>query len=190
MFAYIKGILDSVTADYAVVEAGGVGFKLYMPFSESSKLKSGTEVKIYTYMYIREGIMDLYGFGSEESRSMFEILISVSGVGPKAAVGILSVMSPSQLVTAITNGDSKAITQAPGIGIKIAQRVILELKGKLKGFSAEEEEVVVTVNSDETEAVEALVALGYQLNDAKKAVAAAQGATVEEIIKNSLKNLF
>ncbi len=192
MFSYIKGILDSVTADFAVVEAGGVGFKIYMPFSESSRLKCGEEVKVYTYMYIREGIMDLYGFTSPESLSMFEILISVSGVGPKAAIGILSTMSPSQLVTAVTGGDSKTITKAPGIGNKIAQRIILELKTKLKGFevTGDDDVTVIVEESSQSEAVDALVALGYRMEDAKKAVAAATGESVEDIIKNALKNLF
>ena len=192
MFAYIKGILDSAGADFAVIETGGVGFKVYMPFSESSRLKTGDEVKVYTYMYLREGIMDLYGFTSTESLSMFEILISVSGVGPKAAVGILSTMTPAQLVTAVSSGDIKAITKAPGIGNKIAQRIILELKTKLKGFTVTDaEDMPVIIEEDgRNEAVDALIALGYRAEDAKKAVAAAGGESVEDIIKNALKNLF
>ena len=101
MLAYVRGITDYTCAEYAVIDAGGVGFKIYMPFSESARLKIGEEAKVYTYMYIREGIMDLYGFISPESLSMFETLISVSGVGPKAAVGILSSMSPSEFAAAV-----------------------------------------------------------------------------------------
>lgn len=189
MFAYIKGTTSFVNNEFAVVEAGGIGYKIFMPFSESAAMTIGAETKVYTYMYIREGILDVYGFTSKESLRIFEMLIGISGVGPKAAIAILNVMSPSEFITALETGDAKAITRAQGIGTKIAQRVILELKGKLD-LSASAETVRAPKNEAYEEAAAALVSLGYSPGDADKALAGVTPGDTESMIKQALKNLF
>lgn len=196
MLSYIKGTVALVKSEYAVIESGGLGFKVIMPFSESSRLKCGEEAKVLTYMYIREDILDLYGFTSEESLNCFELLIGISGVGPKAAIAVLSVLSPQQLTIAVSSGDFNAIKQAPGIGAKIAQRIVLELKDKLKSVASPDGgEACVCVaepadKNDAEQAALALISLGYTPQQSRDAVAKAGGGNVEEIIKNALKHLM
>ena len=196
MLSYIKGTVALVKSEYAVIESGGLGFKVIMPFSESSRLKCGEEAKVLTYMYIREDILDLYGFTSEESLNCFELLIGISGVGPKAAIAVLSVLSPQQLTVAVSSGDFNAIKQAPGIGAKIAQRIVLELKDKLKSVASPnggEACVCVAEPADKNDAEQAalaLISLGYTPQQSRDAVAKAGGGNVEEIIKNALKHLM
>lgn len=192
MISYIKGKAVSVKNEYAVIECNNIGFKIYMPFSQSSALPDG-EVAVYTYMYIREGIMDLYGFSNQESLELFEILIGVSGVGPKAALGMLDTLSPSVIISAVTSGDYKTLTKAPGIGAKIAQRTVLELSSKLKNFNTGAiPETAAPGKSDMAfEIMSALISLGYGENDAKAAAAsAADAANVSEGIKKALKYLM
>lgn len=195
MLSYIKGTVVLVKSEYAVIEAGGLGYKVIMPLSESSRLNCGSEAKVLTYMYIREDILDLYGFITEEALNCFELLISISGVGPKAAIAVLSVLSPDQLALAVSSGDFNAIKQAPGIGAKIAQRIVLELKDKLKtvGTPCGEDCVCKIEPADKNNAEQAalaLVSLGYTPQQSRDAVAKAGGANVEEIIKNALKHLM
>ena len=195
MFSYIKGSLESVNSAYAVVENGGIGYKINMPFRESSALSVGSDVKVYIYTHIREDAFDLFGFVSEESLRIFELLLSVSGVGPKAATAILDTFSPSDIVSAVSSGDSKLITKASGIGAKTAQRIVLELADKLKGFSSS---TIPTVDAPSTvsggmadEAIGALISLGYSENSARAAVMAAGNASsVEELIKLALKGVM
>lgn len=200
MFSYIKGILAEKGDDYAVVECGGVGFKIYTSLNSLSDVKcvQGAEVVFHTYMYIKEGIMDLYGFSTKEELEFFEMLISVNGVGAKGASAILSTLNPSKLAVTIVTGDASAIKKAPGIGNKTAQRIILELKDKIKNealASADTDafsEVVPAASNERDEAVNALIALGYSGAEAKNAVAkvAASVTEVEDMIKNALKNLM
>ena len=200
MFSYIRGILAEKTDDYAVVECSGVGFKIYTSLNSlsDSKCVQGAEVVFHTYMYIKEGIMDLYGFSTKEELEFFEMLISVSGVGAKGACAILSTLNTSKLAVTIVTGDAASIKKAPGIGNKTAQRIILELKDKIKNESlasadtdAFSEAVPVTSN-ERDEAVNALIALGYSGAEAKNAVSkvASSVKDVEDIIKNALKNLM
>ena len=199
MISYIKGILADKAADHVVVECSGVGFKIYTSYTSLSDTGciKGSEVTFRTHMYIKEGIMDLYGFITSEELELFELLISVSGVGAKGALAILSSMNPSKLSLTIATGDAGAIKKAPGIGTKTAQRIILELKDKIKANIGEDSsevfsEVVPTTENEREEAVNALVALGYTLFEAKKAVSkVSEGVNdVEEIIKNALKTLM
>lgn len=196
MLSYIKGTVALVKSDCAVIESGGLGFKVIMPFSESSRLKCGQEAKVLTYMYIREDILDLYGFTSEESLNCFELLIGISGVGPKAAVAVLSVLSPQQLTQAVSGGDFGAIKQAPGIGAKIAQRIVLELKDKLKSAvpsGGETQNVCGAEPADKNDAEQAalaLISLGYTPQQSRDAVSKSGGSNVEELIKNALKHLI
>lgn len=193
MFSYIKGILESVNSAFAVVENGGIGYKINMPFRESSSLPAGGDVKIYIYTHIREDAFELFGFSNEESLKLFELLLSVSGVGPKAATAILDTFSPSEIVMAISSGDSKSITKASGIGAKTAQRIVLELADKLKGFSADalpEVSMPSSVpGSMSDEAIGALISLGYSEASARSAVLGVKDASnVEELIKLALKS--
>lgn len=195
MYYYIRGKLTHKGENFVVIDAAGVGYKIYTSaYALQSIGTAGEEKTMYTYLYVREDIQDLYGFPSEEEKNMFITLISVSGVGPKAALAILSAASPSELAGAIVTNNAKVITKAQGVGPKLAQRIILELKDKLKSDEIQEmlsidEEIVVSDNL--SEAVSALVVLGYSPNDAKKAVSGADASlSVEEIIKTALAKLF
>ncbi len=196
MFSYIKGTLQTVNSLFAVVEAGGIGYKINMPFRESSALTCGDNVKIYTYTHIREDVFELYGFSSEETLRLFELLISVSGVGPKAATAILNTLTPSELVLAVSAKDHKTISKSPGIGTKTAQRIVLDLADKLKGFDGDvadspDEPALQMSGSTADEAVSALVALGYSQNDARMAVSKVKNASsLEEIIRLALKEVI
>ena len=131
MFYYLSGTVAHLEPNLAVIDCGGVGYACRTTAYTLSGLKKGEKGKLFTYLNVREDAMELYGFSGQEERKLFEQLISVSGVGPKAALAVLSVNSPADLALAIITGDEKALTSAPGVGKKIAQRVILELKDKL-----------------------------------------------------------
>lgn len=199
MLAYVKGELVSVTEDGIVVENNGMGYEIKVPLSVMNELPpGGEEVKIYTYLYVREDALKLYGFLSRDDLEVFKLLITVNGIGPKGALGILSAITPDDLRFAVLADDVKAISRAPGIGAKTAGKLILELKDKLKledAFSKRLEHnhqnVAGPASSDITsEAVQALVALGYSNTDALKAVRKVpltEETTVEELLKISLK---
>ena len=195
MFSYIKGSLECVNSAYAVVENGGIGYKINMPFRESSALSLKSEVKLHIYTHIREDAFELFGFISEESLEIFELLLSVSGIGPKAATAILDTFSPSEFISAVSSGDAKSITKASGIGAKTAQRIVLELADKLKGFSSADFTVSNAASnvpgSMSDEAIGALVSLGYSEAQARGAVLSVKNASnVEELIKLALKGVM
>ena len=137
MFHYINGTVTEVAPNLAVLDCGGVGFQLNVSNYTAGALKTGERTKLLTYVYIREDIFEIYGFSSKTEKRCFELLLGVSGVGPKAALSILSVAPPESLILSIVSGDEKAIMAAQGVGKKIAQRVILELKDKLAKETAE-----------------------------------------------------
>lgn len=190
MYYYIKGILAKKAENYAVVDAGGVGYLMNISLSTMQELGSvGSEVKMYTYLVVREDAMELCGFATIEEKEMYLKLIGVSGVGPKAAMSILSVASPSKLAAAIITGDVKTITKAQGVGPKVAQRVILELKDKIDNSELDIPDISVSEEKDTSyaEAAKALVVLGYSPEEANRAVAKVDaGLSVEEIIKKAL----
>lgn len=190
MYYYIKGILAKKAENYAVVDAGGVGYLMNISLSTMQELGSvGSEVKMYTYLVVREDAMELCGFATIEEKEMYLKLIGVSGVGPKAAMSILSVASPSKLAAAIITGDVKTITKAQGVGPKVAQRVILELKDKIYNSELDIPDISVSEEKDTSyaEAAKALVVLGYSPEEANRAVAKVDaGLSVEEIIKKAL----
>jgi len=196
MFAYLKGNLEHVDENYIIIDVHGVGYKVYTSVSTIEKLPQlHQEIKVHTYLHIREDIMDLYGFMAKEELSMFELLISVSGVGPKAALAILSTVSPSKFALAVVASDIKTITKAPGVGNKLAQRIILELKDKIKSeeLTAMQADTQLDIGTDHSsEAVNALVVLGYSLSEAAAAVKAVAGENdeVEEVIKKALRKLM
>ena len=200
MFSYIKGTLSHIGTNHIVLDVGGVGFKIYTSqtsINGASSLSDKTDVTFHTYLYIKEGIMDLYGFYTKEELELFEMLISVSGVGAKGAIAILSVASYSKISLSIVTGDAKFISQAQGIGSKTAQRICLELKDKISNDSIIQsddnsiETVVINVDARK-EAVSALMALGYSKQMAEKAVLKADNSLdkVEDIIKSALKSLM
>ena len=190
MYDYIKGKLVRKAENYAVVEANGVGYKILTTQSSLANVKDG-EVTFYTYLYVREDIFDLYGFSTTEERSAFELLISVSGVGPKAAVAILSVVTASELAIAIVTNQPKPITAAQGVGNKMAQKIILELKDKIKNQDIKPSNYSAAPIPQEDDTINALVALGY--NQAEIIIALRDVPaeySVEEKIKYGLKNLM
>lgn len=204
MYAYIKGILTEMTEDTVVVEAGGIGYNIKVSTTTADLLPGvDSEVKIYTYTLVREDAFSLYGFLTRDDLDIFKKLITVSGIGPKGGLAILSVMSADALRFAVAAGDAKAIAKAPGIGAKTAERVILDLRDKISiedtlrsvgaagnGTGAD---TGTADNMMKREAIEALVALGYSASDATAAVKkvdVGEDATSESILKMALKHMF
>jgi len=199
MFYHIKGIVTDIEQNLAVIDCGGVGYACKTTNYTLASLKRGDKAKLYTYLHVREEIFELYGFASENELNCFQMLIGVSGVGPKAALAILSSVSPEHLATAIITGDEKALTGAPGVGKKIAQRVILELKDKLakgqlnsvSGESYGGTGVTVIPENKASEASAALAVLGYgpaEINEALKGIPVDE-LSLEAVIKQALKKM-
>ena len=194
MFAYIKGKLAIKSTDYVVIDVGGVGYKIFAPTSTINKLgEIGSEAMVHTHYHVREDNISLYGFATAEELRMFELLIGVSGVGAKSANTILANISPSKFALSVITNDVKELTKLPGIGAKSAQRIILELKDKLKteeSISTDDAfvENIQIGNDSLSEAISALQVLGYPQREATKAVASvnSEGLSVEEIIKKAL----
>ena len=200
MYAYIKGELAEINTDHIVIEAGGIGYQVFISLQTFDYLPSvGENLKIYTYLYLREDAMILYGFLTKDDLELFKLLISVSGIGPKGGLAILSTLEADDLRFAILSGDAKAISKAPGVGGKTAQRVILELKDKLSledAFEAKTEHVqknaAAAGGSVKNDAVMALTALGYSSTESLKAVSAVEiteDMDVVEVLKAALKHL-
>lgn len=201
MYVYIKGELAEKNIDHIVVEAGGIGYLIYVPAQSIDYLPDeGDQIKVYTYLYIREDAMVLYGFLTKDDLEIFKMLITVSGIGPKGGLGILSTLSADDLRFAILSGDSKTISKAPGIGAKTAQRVIIDLKDKMSLEEAFEKKlennadgVQKTLNSSiKNDAVLALSALGYSSAESLKAVSKVDitdDMDVEDVLKLALKNM-
>ena len=199
MFYYLKGTVAHVAPYLAVIDCGGVGYACRTTNNTLSYLEKGKQATLYTYLHVREEIFDLYGFATEEERNCFELLIGVSGVGPKAALSILSAATPEGLAMSIITGDEKALTVAQGIGKKIAQRIILELKDKLAkgqlGTSTGEQYggtgVTIIPENKSTEAAAALAVLGYSQSEVAAALKGidVENTKLEDIIKQALKKM-
>lgn len=204
MIAYLKGKLADIAEENVVLEVNNIGYNVKITGRTLGMLPPvGEEIKIYTYTYVREDAIHLYGFLTRDDLSMFKLLITVNGIGPKGALAVLSVMDADELRFAIISGDAKAISKAPGIGGKTAERAILDLKDKVSiedsfvnkeseryqegmGGAGEAEAVI-------KEAAEALTALGYSASEALRAVKQVENAgdlSVEEVLKLALKKLF
>ena len=206
MFGFIKGYIDEIAADYVVVDNHGIGWQVFVPGSVLNRgVNIGDEVKLYTYMAVSENAMALYGFFTRDDLSVFKMLLNVSGIGPKGALGVLSALSADDLRFAVLADDAAAISKAPGIEKKTAQKLILELKDKFKlddafekKFDHEQEKAAAAAGgagaqSAEADAVSALVALGYSGTEALQAVrkVKADGAMdSEEILKAALRFIF
>ena len=199
MIAFLKGELSAIYDDRIVIEVSGIGYNVMMPNSCISVLPGiGNTVKIYTYLSVREDAMWLYGFNTKDELDLYKLLITVNGVGPKAALMLMSFMDSSDLKFAILSSDSKTISKAPGIGPKTAQRLIIDLKDKIDFLDSFESKMSNTVAASNTlseskaEAVDALVALGYSQKDAYAAVSSTElddDAMVEDILKLALRNI-
>lgn len=197
MFYYVEGTVAHIEPYLAVIDCGGVGYACRTTNHTISQLKKGEVKRLYTYLNVGDGIFELYGFAAEQELASFKLLIGVSGVGPKAALAILSVGTPEQLTMAVITGDEKALTAAPGVGKKLAQRIILELKDKI---AKETQELAMPSASAGTaagiggkaaEAAAALAVLGYTQQDISVALKGidAENLPLEEIIRQSLKKM-
>lgn len=194
MIYSLHGELTHWEAGLAVIECGGVGYACRTTMNTLSKIRENKEVKLFTYLHVTENSLDLFGFADSAELASFKQLISVSGVGPKAALSILSDITPSKLALCIATGDSKTLTKSPGIGAKIAQRIVLELKDKVakeqKFTSAELASVPARGGSNISEAIMALQTLGFNPAQCGAALSGADpDLCVEELIKFGLKNL-
>lgn len=201
MYSYIKGELAEVNTDHIVIDVGGIGYMIYIPAQSLNYLPGiGEMLKVHTYLYMREDAMILYGFLTKDDLEMFKLLITVSGIGPKGGLAVLSTLSSDDLRFAVLSGDSKAISKAPGIGSKTAQRVIIDLKDKLsledafeKKLEHENEKINVSSNSQvKNDTVMALNALGYSSTESLKAVSKVEitdDMDVEDVLKAALKHM-
>ena len=200
MYSYIRGELAEINSDHIVLDVNGIGYQIYIPTNTLNYLPSiGEMVKIHTYLYIREDAMMLYGFLTRDDLDMFKMLITVSGIGPKGGLGILSTLSTDDLRFAVLSDDAKAIAKAPGRGAKTAQRVIIDLKDKMSLEEAFEKKLEHTTNkvlpennSIKNDAVLALNALGYSSTESLKAVSKVEiteDMDVEDVLKAALKHM-
>ena len=202
MISYVRGELVAIEEDKVILDVNGVGFGIYMPAQAMSMLPPlGEEIRLHTYMNVREDAMQLFGFLTKDDLKVFKLLIGVSGIGPKGGLSILSQLSPDDLRFAVMANDAKTISSAPGIGKKTAEKLIIELKDKLSIEDvlnkAVENETATTVtnagNEIQAEAVQALVALGYGSTESMKAVKKVlldENTTVEDVLKQALKNMM
>lgn len=197
MFAYIKGLYESRMLDYIILDVNGIGYKVFMSENSMKKIgEQGTIIKVHTYVKVREDDISIYGFASAEELRMFELLISVSGIGAKSAITILSNIEPSSFALAVVSDDVSVLKKLPGIGAKSAQRIILELKDKLKSINIENvdinENVIITNNNENMEdMISALQVLGYTRKDIEKIIPKLDknDENLENLIKNALNLL-
>ncbi len=192
MYAHIRGIVDQIGVDRAVIEAGGVGYELNCSSATLRTLTLGASAKLYTHFHLSQDTVALYGFASDEERAMFRKLIAISRIGPKVALNVLSVLAPEDVTLAVLTDNAAAFDRVPGMGRKTAARVILELKGKVDAAdqAPQDQGPGASSASIRTEAIAALVALGYDGAEAGRVVAGLPAAdTVEEMIKNALREI-
>ncbi len=197
MIGYIKGKIEVKTKDYVISDVNGVGYKIFMSDKSINSIEKGNEVKIYTFMKVREDDISLYGFLNNEELITFEQLISVGGIGAKSAITVLSNISPSKFALSVITNDVNTLKKLPGIGAKTAQRIILELKDKMKTNDAIDSKSVenlsdnIEINNNIQDAIEALCVLGYMRKDVENVLSKinTDNLSVEEIIKQGLKFL-
>ncbi len=197
MIAFVRGIMIRAEENSVIIENNGIGYRIFACGRDISRIANGSEVLMHTYLNVREDAMQLFGFLSAEDLEVFRLLLGVNGIGPKAALGVLSGMAANDLRFAVLSDDIKTISTAPGIGKKTAQKLILELKDKFSLQDAFEEKLSLTeptgtaADSNQEEAIQALMALGYSGSDALKAVRAAASGdmSTEDILKAALKRI-
>ncbi len=194
MYTYIKGIYQGIEDDKIIIEAYGIGYEISAPNSVLAMLpEKGEVIKLYVHEVIREDAHELVGFTEKEQKKIYMKLLSISGIGPKAAIAILSVLSPRELIRAVAENDYRAIAKANGVGPKMAQKVVLELKDKVDKDALDDMNAADVADSFAdpvyTEALQALQALGYQPNEAKEALKGAKANTSRELIRMALSRL-
>lgn len=201
MISYIRGELADVDINKVILDVGGVGYGIFMPAQSMARLpRIGQEIKLYTYLNVKEDAMQLFGFLTKDELEVYRLIIGVNGIGPKGGLNVLSQMTPNELRFAVMANDAKAIAKAPGIGKKTAEKLILELKDKLKfeditGDSGAADSVqadIQGIGKIQAEAAEALTALGYGGAEAMRAVrkvAVEEGSTVEDVLKQALRHM-
>ena len=196
MIYSVKGTLVHIESGFAVVECAGIGYRVNTTLVTQRNLKLNTTVTLFTYMHVREDAVELFGFYSKEELSTFKLLISISGVGPKVALAILSELSSEMIALSVSSGDYKTLTRASGVGPKLAQRIVLELKDKIKGISVDSADSVVTKGSviadtgNIPKAVQALAVLGYSAADVTPILSQLDPSlTVEQLISATLKQM-
>lgn len=198
MYYSIKGTVLLAEANMVVIEAGGVGYQIHTSYPSARSVRPGEVAMLYTYLQVREDAMDLYGFTTKQEKECFQLLIAISGVGPKAALAILSAVTPDQLALAVMAQDEKALTVAQGVGKKLAQRILLELKDKLAGGmeavsgSTGTVAAIPAAGSAVEDAIAALMVLGYPRAVAMNALQGvdAAGKSTDELVRAALKRLF
>jgi Holliday junction DNA helicase RuvA len=195
MFYHINGVVTDIEPNLVVLECGGVGYALNASLNTISSVRTGERAKLYTYECIREDAHDLYGFASKSEKHCFELLLGISGVGPKAALSILSSNTPDGLALAVLNGDEKALTSAPGIGKRIAQRILLELKDKMAKESASVDfaDLTPAASAARSDAIAGLSVLGYsmpEINAALRTLPSIEGMSADQIIKAALRAMM
>lgn len=199
MFAYIKGKYEDKGIDHIVIDVGGIGYKIYMPYTSIEKIGNlGDSVKVHTYYYVREDNISIYGFANKEELRVFELLLLVSGVGCKLALNILSGITPYDFSLAVITSDIKSLTKISGVGPKVAQRIVLELKDRLKtetalqGETVKKQDVDILSSNNVNEALAALQVLGYSVKDIKSVINSIENVennSTEQIIKQVLQYL-
>jgi Holliday junction DNA helicase RuvA len=190
MIATLEGILEYRGPDSVIINVGGIGFRVYISSSTSSRLGAVKgKVSLYTHLHVREDSISLYGFASSEELTLFKSLISVTGIGAKLALTLLSALNPEQLVMAITSGDIDLLSQTPGIGKKMASRLVVELKGKLE---KEWQEVALPLAPESADVISALTGLGYSVAEATRAISKipdSQELSLEEKVRVALQQI-
>ena len=196
MYYSITGTAE-VRENFLVIQAGGIGYKIYTSNTTLARVQNHQEMTVYTYLHVKEDALCLYGFSSEEELATFQMLLSVSGVGPKAALAVLSALTPAEFAMSVATQDAQSITRAPGVGKKMAEKIIVELKDRMKGVDLRDiaGDIPVTPavsNSVLQEAVNALMVLGYSAYESRQAVkfVSSRSDQLEEIIKLALKELM
>ncbi len=200
MIGFVNGEIEDIYEDRVLLDCGFMGYNIFVPGNTLGQLTVGEEIKLYTYLSVREDAMQLFGFASKDELKIFKLLITVNGIGPKGALAILTIMSPNELRYAVATDDSKQISKAQGVGAKTAQKVIIELKDKLDidsidvdaGISSMDNAASSVNMQNADDAIEVLVTLGYSLSAAKKAVNDShitEDMSTEDIIKIALKNI-
>lgn len=193
MYEYIKGIVAEKRNDIIIIDNNNIGYSIFTSINTLAKTEMNETYKIYTYLHVREDIMKLYGFIDKDELNLFIMLISISGVGPKAGLSILSTLTPKEIALAIATGDDKVLSKAKGIGKKTAQRIILELKDKFKSLQIEQmdDTIITSDNNIAEEAVTALMVLGYKSKESKTIINKVidKDDTIEMLIKKALNHI-
>jgi Holliday junction DNA helicase RuvA len=191
MIASLRGKISHIDFKYAILEVNGIGYKVFATDDTLHTLKNGTETTFWTYLAVREDALDLYGFTSKKDKDFFELLITISGIGPKSALNIMSLVSSEQLASAIRTGSTAHLVKVSGIGKKTAEKIVLELKDKLGGLQSQYGEEFAATSSSDMDVIEALKALGYETEDAREALkkVGKEISSTGEKIKAALKLL-